>query len=75
MSGITLGIPIGLAMGMGSGIAIGVASGEQTGRRQASKDVATWLQQQGVVLTTPDGGAMDAQALQAVVAGKPGNRG
>jgi hypothetical protein len=32
-------------------------------------------QQHGLVLTTPDGGAMDAQVLLAVIAGKPGNRG
>lgn len=75
MSGMALGIPIGLAMGMGSGIAIGMASGTQAGRRQACKDVAAWLQQHGVVLATPDGGGMDVQALLAVVAGKPGNRG
>lgn len=60
---------------MGSGIAIGVASGAQAGRRQVCKDVAAWLQQHGIVLTTPDGGAVDGQALLAVVAGKPGNRG
>ncbi len=75
MSSMVLGIPIGLAMGMGSGSAIDVASGTQAGRRQAGKDVAAWLQQHGVVLTTPDGGAVDAQALLAVVAGKPGNPG
>jgi hypothetical protein len=75
MSGLALGIPVGLAMGMGSGVAIGMASGMQAGRRQASKDVAAWLQQHGVVLTTPDRDSMDAQALLAVIAGKPGNRG
>lgn len=75
MSSLVLGIPIGLAMGMGSGIAIGTASGAQAGRRQASKDVAAWLQQHGVVLTGPDGAAVDAQALLAVVSGKSGKSG
>jgi hypothetical protein len=75
MSGMALGIPIGLAMGMGSGIAMGVASGTQAGRRQACKDVAAWLQQHGVVLSTPDGDVMDAQALLTVVGGRSGNRG
>lgn len=75
MSDMALGIPIGLAMGMGSGIAIGVASGTQAGRRQARKEVAAWLQQRGVVLTTADGDVLDAQALLTVVGGRSGNRG
>lgn len=75
MSGMALGIPVGLAIGMGSGIAIGVASGTQAGRRQACKDVAAWLRQHGVVLTTPDGGILDEQALLAVIGGQSGNRG
>lgn len=61
--------------GHGSGIAIGVASGTQAGRRQVCKDVAAWLQQHGIVSSVPDGSALDAQALLAVVARKRGNRG
>ncbi len=74
MSGVAPGIPIGLAMGMASGIAIGMASSVQAGCRLASKDAAAWRQQHGIVLTTPDEGAVDAQALPAVIAGKPGDR-
>lgn len=75
MSSMAAGIPIGLAMGMGTGIAIGMGTGMQSGRRQASKDVAAWLQQQGIVLTGPDGVAVDAQALLAVVSGTSGKSG
>lgn len=71
MSSMVLGIPIGLAMGM----TIGMGAGMQSGRRQASKDVAAWLQQYGIVLTGPDGAAVDAQALLGVISGKPDKRG
>ena len=71
MSSMVLGIPIGLAMGM----TIGMGAGMQSGRRQASKDVAAWLQQHGIVLTGPDGAAVDAQALLGVISGKPDKRG
>jgi len=60
---------------MGAGIAVGVASGSQAGRRQAGRNVATWLKPHGIGLTAPDGDAVDARALLAVVAGGPGNRG